>query len=90
MRQLALYPRLIESAASAHEPHRIAFYLHDLASEFHSHWNRGTASESSHLRFIIQDDPQITVARLALVQGVVTVLASGLRLLGVEAPEEMR
>jgi arginyl-tRNA synthetase len=90
MRQLALYPRLIESAAGAHEPHRIAFYLHDIASEFHSHWNRGTASESSHLRFIIQDDPQITVARLALVQGVVTVLASGLRLLGVEAPEEMR
>jgi len=88
MRQLALYPRLVEAAAIAHEPHRIAFYLYDLASEFHAHWNRGTAA--SHLRFIIPDDPQITVARLALVQGVVTVLASGLRLLGVEAPEEMR
>jgi arginyl-tRNA synthetase len=88
MRQLALYPRLIESAATAHEPHRIAFYLYDLASEFHAHWNRG--KDASHLRFIIPDDRQITVARLALVQAVVTVLASGLALLGVEAPEEMR
>ncbi len=88
MRRLALYPRLIEAAAAAHEPHRIAFYLYDLASEFHSHWNRG--KDASHLRFIIQNDPEITVARLALVQGVVSVLASGLTLLGVEAPEEMR
>jgi arginyl-tRNA synthetase len=88
MRQVALYPRLVEAAAVAHEPHRIAFYLYDLASEFHAHWNRG--KDASHLRFIIQDDPLITVARLALVQGVVTVLASGLNLLGVEAPEEMR
>ncbi len=88
MRQLALYPRLIESAATAHEPHRVAFYLYDLASEFHSHWNRG--KDASYLRFIIQNDPEITVARLALVQAVVTVLASGLTLLGVEAPEEMR
>jgi len=88
MRRLALYPRLIEAAAIAHEPHRIAFYLYDLASDFHTQWNRG--NDASHLRFIIQDDPQMTMARLALVQGVVTVLASGLGLLGVEAPEEMR
>jgi arginyl-tRNA synthetase len=88
MRRLALYPRLIESAAVAHEPHRIAFYLYDLASDFHAQWNRG--KDASYLRFIIQNDPQITMARLALVQGVVTVLASGLGLLGVEAPEEMR
>jgi arginyl-tRNA synthetase len=88
MRRLALYPRLIEAAAIAHEPHRIAFYLYDLASEFHAQWNRG--QDAPHLRFIIQNDPQMTVARLALVQGVVTVLASGLSLLGVEAPEEMR
>jgi arginyl-tRNA synthetase len=88
MRQLALYPRLVEAAASAHEPHRIAFYLYDLASEFHAHWNRG--KDAPHLRFIIQNDPQMTAARLALVQGVVTVLASGLSMLGVEAPEEMR
>ena len=88
MRRLALYPRLIEAAAIAHEPHRIAFYLYDLASDFHAQWNRG--NDASYLRFIIQNDPQMTMARLALVEGVVTVLASGLRLLGVEAPEEMR
>src|SRR3984893_14084448 len=88
MRRIALYPRLVEAAASAHEPHRVAYYLYELASEFHAHWNRGT--DASHLRFIIQNDPQLTLARLALVQGVVTVLASGLWLLGVEAPEEMR
>ena len=88
MRRLALYPRLIEAAAVAHEPHRIAFYLYDLASDFHTQWNRG--NDASYLRFIIQNDPQMTMARLALVEGVVTVLASGLRLLGVEAPEEMR
>jgi arginyl-tRNA synthetase len=88
MRRLALYPRLIESAAVAHEPHRIAFYLYDLASDFHAQWNRG--KDASYLRFIIQNDPQITMARLAVVQGVVTVLASGLGLLGVEAPDEMR
>ena len=88
MRQMALYPRLVEAAAAAHEPHRIAFYLYDLASEFHTHWNRG--KDMPHLRFIIQNDPLMTLARLALVQGVVTVLASGLNVLGVEAPEEMR
>jgi arginyl-tRNA synthetase len=88
MRRLALYPRLLEAAALAHEPHRIAFYLYDLASEFHAQWNRG--NDASHLRFIIQNDPQITETRLALVQGIVTVLASGLNLLGVEAPDEMR
>ena len=88
MRRLALYPRLVEAAASAHEPHRIAFYLYELASDFHAQWNRG--KDASYLRFIIQNDPQMTLARLALVQGVVTVLASGLAILGVEAPEEMR
>jgi arginyl-tRNA synthetase len=88
MRRLALYPRLIEAASTGHEPHRIAFYLYDLASDFHAQWNRGT--EASYLRFIIPNDPLMTVARLALVQGVVTVLASGLAMLGVEAPEEMR
>jgi arginyl-tRNA synthetase len=88
MRKIALYPRLVEAAAVAHEPHRVAFYLYELASEFHAQWTRGT--NSPHLRFIILDDPLLTVARLALVQGVVTVLASGLKLLGVEAPGEMR
>jgi arginyl-tRNA synthetase len=88
MRRLALYPRLVEAAASAHEPHRIAFYLYDLASDFHAQWNRG--KDASYLRFIIQNDPLMTTARLALVQGVVSVLASGLGMLGVEAPDEMR
>jgi len=88
MKRIALYPRLVEAAALAHEPHRVAFYLYELASEFHALWTRG--KDSPHLRFIIQNDPQLTVARLALVQGVVTVLASGLGLLGVGAPDEMR
>jgi arginyl-tRNA synthetase len=88
MRRLALYPRVVESAALAHEPHRIAFYLFDLASEFHALWTRG--KDLPHLRFIIQNDPDVTQARLALIQGVAAVLASGLDLLGVTAPEEMR
>jgi arginyl-tRNA synthetase len=88
MRKLALYPRMIEAASVAHEPHRVAFYLYELASEFHTQWTRG--KDLPHLRFIIQNDPEITKARLALVQGIVTILASGLALLGVEAPDEMR
>jgi arginyl-tRNA synthetase len=89
MRRIALYPRAVEQAGLAHEPHRIAFYLYELASEFHSLWSLGS-KEKPYLRFIIQNDLKITLARLALVQGVVTVLASGLNLLGVGAPEEMR
>ena len=85
---MALYPRVVEAAAAAHEPHRIAFYLYELASEFHAVWTRG--KDLPHLRFIIQNDPETTKARLALVQGIVTVLASGLALLGVNAPDEMR
>jgi arginyl-tRNA synthetase len=88
MKRIALFPRLVEAAAAAHEPHRVAFYLYDLASEFHVLWTRG--KDTPHLRFIIQNDRQLTMARLALVQGVVTILASGLALLGVEAPKEMR
>jgi arginyl-tRNA synthetase len=88
MRRIALYPRVVEQAALAHEPHRIAFYLYELASEFHALWTRGR--DTPHLRFIIQNDRQMTLARLALVQGVITVLASGLAMLGVEAPAEMR
>jgi arginyl-tRNA synthetase len=88
MRQIALYPRILAGSAAAHEPHRIAFYLYDLASEFHALWTLGNAAP--HLRFIIQNDRQLTEARLVLVQGVAAVLASGLALLGVEAPNEMR
>jgi len=88
LRRLALYPRTVEAAASAHEPHRIAFFLYDLASEFHALWTRGR--DLPYLRFIINNDAGITKARLALVQGVVSVLASGLAVLGVAAPDEMR
>jgi arginyl-tRNA synthetase len=88
LRRIALFPRLVEAAAAAHEPHRVAFYLYELASEFHAHWTRG--KDLPHLRFIIQNDPEITMARLALVQGLATVLSSGLAVLGVEAPQEMR
>ena len=88
LKQLALYPRMIEAAAVAHEPHRIAFYLYDLASEFHALWTRGR--DLPYLRFIINKDAEITKARLAMVQGVVSVLASGLAVLGVHAPTEMR
>jgi arginyl-tRNA synthetase len=88
LRRLALYPRMMEAAATAHEPHRIAFYLYDLASEFHGLWTRGR--DLPYLRFIITNDAEITKARLAMVQGVVSVLASGLAVLGVHAPDEMR
>ena len=86
--QRRLLKNAVEAAASAHEPHRIAFYLYDLASEFHGLWTRGR--DLPYLRFIINDDAEITKARLAMVQGVVSVLASGLAVLGVHAPDEMR
>jgi arginyl-tRNA synthetase len=85
---LAQYPRLIESAAAAHEPHRLAFYLHDVASFFHSHWNRG--KDQPQLRFVNQDRRDLTCARLGLVTGLINILASGLSVLGVKAPDEMR
>jgi arginyl-tRNA synthetase len=88
LRRIALFPRLVEAAAGAHEPHRIAFYLYELASEFHAHWTKG--KDLPHLRFIIQNDQETTAARLALVEGLVTILSSGLALLGVGAPDEMR
>ena len=88
MRRMMFYPGVIEAAAAAREPHRVAVYLHELASEFHALWTQG--KDSPHLRFIIQDDPQLTLAHLALVQGIVTILASGLSMLGVGAPEQMR
>jgi arginyl-tRNA synthetase len=88
IRHLCAYPRVIEAAASAHEPHRVAFYLHDLASEFHAHWNRG--KELPHLRFINPAQEGTTRARLALIHAIKLVLSSGLTILGVSAPEEMR
>jgi arginyl-tRNA synthetase len=88
VRRLGEIPRVIAAAAEAHEPHRVAFYLHELASAFHAHWNRG--NEAEHLRFVIQADPQSTAARVALVKALAGVLRSGLGLLGVGAPAEMR
>jgi len=88
LRRLALYPRIIEAAAVSHEPHRIAFYLYDVASEFHALWTKGR--DLPYLRFIINNDANVTRARLAMVQAVVLVLASGLAILGVHAPNEMR
>lgn len=88
IRKLAEYPRVIEQAAQALEPHRLAFYLYDLASTFHSQWNRGT--ENPDLRFVKVNDPELSQARLGLVQAVSDVLTSGLALIGAEAPTEMR
>ncbi|MCA1953097.1 MAG: arginine--tRNA ligase [Hyphomicrobiales bacterium] len=88
MRQVAQFPRLIEQAAATREPHRIVFALYDLASAFHGLWNRG--KDLPDLRFINNDDRKGTSARLALVKAVRTVIANGLALLGVSAPQEMR
>lgn len=88
IRKIAAWPRAIESAAQAHEPHRIAFYLQELASEFHGLWNRGNEDES--LRFIQVNDEELTRARLALIRAVSIVVASGLQVMGVEPVNEMR
>lgn len=85
--KLAEYPRIIEQAAKTDEPHRVAFYLYDLASAFHSHWNRG--KENSHLRFINHDKAQLTLARLAMLHATGAVLKSGLGITGVDAPQNM-
>lgn len=88
IRRIAQWPRVVEAAAESHEPHRIAFYLHDLASELHAHWNRG--KDLPQLRFVNVDDSLSSHARLAMVRAVASVLASGLAVLGVKAPDEMR
>jgi len=86
--KMAEWPKVVNAAAETHEPHRIAFYLHELASSLHGHWNRG--KEMPHLRFIDAGNSKLTLARLALVRAISLVLASGLSILGVNAPEEMR
>ena len=85
---MANWPRTVEAAAQAHEPHRLAFYLYDLASAFHAHWNRG--KEEATLRFIVEGDAALTKARLALVQAVGGVIAAGLAVFNVKPAEEMR
>jgi arginyl-tRNA synthetase len=88
VRLIAQWPRQVEAAAAAHEPHRIAFYLYDLAAAFHAHWNRGRDEPS--LRFIVEGNAELTRARLALVQAVGIVIGSGLKVFGVTPVEEMR
>ena len=87
IRRIAQFPRLVESAATAHEPHRIGFYLYDLAGDFHGLWNRG--KDLPQLRFIYESDRELTRARIALVTATKRVLASGLGILGVHAMHEL-
>ncbi len=88
LRTLAAWPRMVEAAAQAHEPHRLAFYMYDLASQFHALWNKG--NDAAELRFLQSEDESVSLARLALVRGVGVVIASGLAVFGVEPVEEMR
>jgi arginyl-tRNA synthetase len=88
IKMLASFPRLIEGAARAHEPHRLAFYLYEVANALHSQWARG--NDSPHLRFIAQGDVGMTAARLAMIAATQQVISSGLGVLGVEAPDAMR
>ncbi len=88
VKRAAQYPRAIESAALAHEPHRIAFYLYDLASDFHALWNRGNDDPSR--RFLVENNPQLSRSRLELALGIAQIIRSGLDLMGVTATEEMR
>jgi arginyl-tRNA synthetase len=86
-RKLAAFPRLVEAAATAHEPHRISFYLHELASEFHALWNKG--KESPQLRFIVENDARMTLTRLAFLTAIRYCLANGLGILGLTPAEDM-
>ncbi len=88
IKALAGWPRLVEGAAEAHEPHRVAYYLQAVAAQFHALWNKG--KDDANLRFLVEEDPELSRARLALAQGVATVIASGLRIFGVTPVEEMR
>ncbi|HRM76025.1 MAG TPA: DALR anticodon-binding domain-containing protein, partial [Paracoccus sp. (in: a-proteobacteria)] len=87
-RKVAEWPRIVEIAARAHEPHRIAFFLYDIASDLHSLWNRGNDEVS--LRFVQDGDPATTAAKIALVRSVGVVISAGLGILGVTPAKEMR
>ncbi|HEU0309714.1 MAG TPA: arginine--tRNA ligase [Sphingomicrobium sp.] len=84
----AQYPRVVEGAAMSHEPHRVAFYLYDLAAAFHALWNRG--NDDPNRRFLIENNPQLSRSRLELARGIGQIIKNGLGLMGVEAAEEMR
>ena len=86
--RVAEWPRTVEIAARAHEPHRIAFFLYDIASDLHSLWNRG--NEETGLRFVQDGDPATTAAKIALVRAVGVVISAGLGILGVTPAKEMR
>ena len=88
IKMMAGWPRIVDGAAIAHEPHRLAYYLYDLAAAFHGLWNKG--NDEASLRFLVPTDAELTQARLALAQGAATVIASGLAVFGVEPVEEMR
>jgi arginyl-tRNA synthetase len=87
VRLAAQFPRIVESAALAHEPHRIAFYLGDLAAAFHAQWNKGNDDPSR--RFLVEDNPELTLARLELAAGIGQIIRNGLGIMGVTAAEEM-
>lgn len=88
IRQIAAWPRLVEQAASAGEPHRVAFYLQELAAGFHTLWNKG--HDDAALRFLQKKEKELTIARLSLLRALAITVASGLEVLGVEPVEEMR
>ena len=85
---MANWPRVVEQAAVASEPHRVAFYLYDLAAAFHGLWTKG--KDDASLRFLLADDLEATAARLALVKALAETIASGLAVMGVEPVTEMR
>ncbi|AUW42099.1 arginine--tRNA ligase [Rhizobium leguminosarum] len=86
--KLAEFPRIVDAAAQSQEPHRVAFYLYDLASSFHAHWNKG--KDQPELRFVNDKNRESSIARLGLVYAVASVLKSGLAITGTAAPDEMR
>ena len=88
LQKLGEWPRLVETAARANEPHRIAFYLYELAGELHGLWNRG--NDVAALRFIQEDDPETSQAKIALARSTAIVIAAGLGILGVTPAQEMR
>lgn len=88
VKRAAQFPRMVESAAAAREPHRIAFYLYDLAAEFHAAWNLGNDDPSR--RYLQVDDPALTQARLFLARAIGQIIRNGLAIMGVEAVEEMK
>jgi arginyl-tRNA synthetase len=89
IKMMAAWPQTLKGAAQAHEPHRIAYYLHDLSASFHALWAKGS-KENTSLRFLVEDNRSLTLARLAMVKSLAIVIASGLEVMGIEPVQEMR